>query len=43
MMWVKMGFIQTTIHYALQHEELKDDLLRYMKELVDSEVARAGL
>ena len=39
----KMGFIQTTIHYALQHEELKDDLLRYMKELVDSEVSKAGL
>jgi UTP--glucose-1-phosphate uridylyltransferase len=39
----KMGFIQTTIHYALQHEELKDDLLRYMKELIDSEVAKAGL
>lgn len=39
----KMGFIQTTIHYALQHEELKDDLLRYMKELVNSEVAKAGL
>ncbi|HEY4431646.1 MAG TPA: sugar phosphate nucleotidyltransferase, partial [Paenibacillus sp.] len=39
----KMGFIQTTIHYALQHDELKDDLLRYMKELVDNEVAKAGL
>jgi len=39
----KMGFIQTTIHYALQHEELKDDLLRYMKELVESEAAKVGL
>lgn len=39
----KMGFIQTTIHYALQHDELKEDLLRYMKELVDSEVSKMKL
>ncbi|WP_416828547.1 UTP--glucose-1-phosphate uridylyltransferase GalU [Ectobacillus polymachus] len=33
----KLGFIQTTIEMALQHEELKDDLLRIMSELVDSQ------
>lgn len=33
----KLGFIQTTIEMALQHEELKDDLLRIMSELVESQ------
>ncbi|KAA8996598.1 UTP--glucose-1-phosphate uridylyltransferase GalU [Paenibacillus spiritus] len=30
----KMGFIQTTIHYALQHEELREDLLQYLRTIV---------
>lgn len=30
----KMGFIQTTIHYALENSELRDELLRYMTEIV---------
>ncbi|MBW4081597.1 UTP--glucose-1-phosphate uridylyltransferase GalU [Paenibacillus sp. S150] len=38
----KMGFIQTTIHYALQHEELKEGLLEYLKEVIDSEVEKAA-
>ncbi|WP_136607082.1 UTP--glucose-1-phosphate uridylyltransferase GalU [Paenibacillus dokdonensis] len=33
----KLGFIQTTIHYALQHEELKDELLKYMREVMEME------
>ncbi|MCJ8012194.1 UTP--glucose-1-phosphate uridylyltransferase GalU [Paenibacillus sp. KQZ6P-2] len=33
----KLGFIQTSIHYALQHEELKDELLNYMKEVIEKE------
>lgn len=33
----KMGFIRTTIHYALQHEELKDDLMAYLKEIIESD------
>jgi UTP--glucose-1-phosphate uridylyltransferase len=37
----KMGFIQTTIHYALQHEDLKEDLLLYLKQIIDSEAAKA--
>ncbi|MBT2291546.1 UTP--glucose-1-phosphate uridylyltransferase GalU [Paenibacillus albidus] len=37
----KMGFIQTTIHYALQHEELKEGLLQYLKEVIDSEMVNA--
>lgn len=28
----KLGFIETTIHYALQHHELREDLLKYMKQ-----------
>ena len=27
----KLGFIKTTIEFALQNEELKDDLLAYLK------------
>ncbi|KWX75814.1 UTP--glucose-1-phosphate uridylyltransferase GalU [Paenibacillus jilunlii] len=38
----KMGFIQTTIHYALQHEELKEGLLDYLKEVIDSETQKAS-
>lgn len=30
----KLGFIETTIHYALQHEEIKDDVLAYMKKVI---------
>lgn len=33
----KLGFIKTTIHYALQHEDLREDLLRYMKEAIEIE------
>lgn len=30
----RLGFIKTSIHYALQREELHDDLLKYLAELV---------
>jgi UTP--glucose-1-phosphate uridylyltransferase len=30
----KLGFIQTTIEFALQHEELRDDLLAFMEKIV---------
>ena len=33
----KFGFIKTTIEMALQHEELKTDLMKYMKELIKTE------
>lgn len=33
----KMGFIQTTIHYALQHAELKEDLLLYLRKVLEQE------
>lgn len=33
----KFGFIKTTIHYALQHEELKKDLLEFMREVMERE------
>lgn len=28
----KLGFIETSIHYALQQEDLRDDLITYLKE-----------
>ncbi|MWV46678.1 UTP--glucose-1-phosphate uridylyltransferase GalU [Paenibacillus sp. HJL G12] len=33
----KMGFIRTSIHYALQHEDLKEELLKYMREVIEME------
>lgn len=33
----KLGFIQTTIEMALQHDELKEELLRIMSDLVESQ------
>jgi UTP--glucose-1-phosphate uridylyltransferase len=30
----KLGFIKTTIDFALQREDLKDDLLEYMKQII---------
>ncbi|WP_242216878.1 UTP--glucose-1-phosphate uridylyltransferase GalU [Bacillus cereus group sp. BfR-BA-01380] len=33
----KFGFIKTTIEMALQHDELKEELMKYMNELVRKE------
>ncbi|MGN7312567.1 UTP--glucose-1-phosphate uridylyltransferase GalU [Alkalicoccobacillus gibsonii] len=33
----KMGFVQTTIEYALKKPELKDELLEYLEELIVKE------
>ncbi|WP_339278979.1 UTP--glucose-1-phosphate uridylyltransferase GalU [Paenibacillus sp. FSL W8-1187] len=33
----KNGFIQTTIHYALQHPELREETLRYLKDILEKE------
>jgi UTP--glucose-1-phosphate uridylyltransferase len=33
----KLGFIQTTIEFALQREDLKDDLLHYLSEIVEKQ------
>jgi UTP--glucose-1-phosphate uridylyltransferase len=30
----KFGFVKTTIEFALQHEDLRDDMISYLKELV---------
>ncbi|MMZ69086.1 UTP--glucose-1-phosphate uridylyltransferase [compost metagenome] len=30
----KLGFIKTTLHYALQNQELREDLLAYMADLL---------
>ncbi|MFE7373418.1 UTP--glucose-1-phosphate uridylyltransferase GalU [Bacillus cereus] len=34
----KLGFIQTTIEMALQHDELKNELLNYMEKLLKKEM-----
>ncbi|MEK6993839.1 UTP--glucose-1-phosphate uridylyltransferase GalU [Paenibacillus sp. FSL K6-1566] len=31
----KMGYIQTSIHYALQREDLREDLLAYMSKIME--------
>ncbi|WP_068497121.1 UTP--glucose-1-phosphate uridylyltransferase GalU [Paenibacillus kribbensis] len=31
----KLGFIETTIHYALQHNEIKDEVLAYMRKVIE--------
>jgi UTP--glucose-1-phosphate uridylyltransferase len=31
----KIGFIKTTIEFALQHEELRDDLIQFMEEILN--------
>ncbi|MBB3110569.1 UTP--glucose-1-phosphate uridylyltransferase [Paenibacillus phyllosphaerae] len=33
----KLGFIKTTLDFALQHEELKKSVLEYIEKLVDAE------
>ncbi|MEC0093598.1 UTP--glucose-1-phosphate uridylyltransferase GalU [Paenibacillus macquariensis] len=30
----KLGYIETTIHYALQHHDLREQLLKYMKQTI---------
>ncbi|MBB6447604.1 UTP--glucose-1-phosphate uridylyltransferase [Bacillus benzoevorans] len=32
----KLGFIETTIEFALQHEDLREDLLRFMERKLES-------
>lgn len=32
----KLGFIETTIEFALQHEDLREDLLSFMERILDS-------
>ncbi|HDR7656028.1 TPA: UTP-glucose-1-phosphate uridylyltransferase [Bacillus wiedmannii] len=34
----KLGFIQTTIEMALQHDGLKNELLSYMEKLLQKEM-----
>ncbi|MFE7081168.1 UTP--glucose-1-phosphate uridylyltransferase GalU [Priestia megaterium] len=37
----KLGFIQTSLEFALQHEDLRDDLLTFMDELLQRENVKA--
>ncbi|WP_026692814.1 UTP--glucose-1-phosphate uridylyltransferase GalU [Peribacillus kribbensis] len=32
----KIGFVKTTIEFALQHEDLQEDIMDYLKEIVSS-------
>ena len=36
----KLGFIQTTIEFALQHEDLRDNLLTIMEDLLKKETKK---
>ncbi|WP_282938845.1 UTP--glucose-1-phosphate uridylyltransferase GalU [Paenibacillus sp. RC67] len=38
----KLGFIKTTIEYALQHDELKHNLLEYLSKLIDKEIIKGN-
>lgn len=38
----KMGFIKTTIHYALENPELSDELLQYMTDVVQNSTKKAA-
>ncbi|WHZ57597.1 UTP--glucose-1-phosphate uridylyltransferase GalU [Metabacillus hrfriensis] len=31
----KLGFIKTTIEFSLKHEDIKDDMIRYMEDLLN--------
>lgn len=33
----KLGFIKTTLHYALENQELREDLLAYMKQTLEEQ------
>jgi len=33
----KLGFIRATIDYALEHKELRDEVLHYLKEVIEKE------
>jgi len=33
----KLGFIQTTLEFALQHEEMRDELLEVMTSIIERE------
>ena len=35
----KFGFIKATIDFALQREDLKDDVRQYLQQLVESQFA----
>lgn len=36
----KLGFIQTTIEFALQNEELREDLLNYLQQTLDKSLLK---
>ena len=39
----KLGFIQTTIEFALQDETLRHELIKYMEKMIEKDAALAGV
>lgn len=39
----KAGFVKTTIEYALQHNEIKDEIMEYLKEKVEEGYKKVGV
>ncbi len=37
----KLGFIETTLEFAIQHEDLREDILRFMDQLLKREQVKA--
>ncbi|MEC1072277.1 sugar phosphate nucleotidyltransferase, partial [Priestia megaterium] len=38
----KLGFIQTSIEFALQHDDLKDSLLEFLAEVLEKESVKVN-
>ncbi|UNK18023.1 UTP--glucose-1-phosphate uridylyltransferase GalU [Paenibacillus sp. N3/727] len=38
----KLGFIETSIHYALQHEDLREGLMKYMRGIITEAVQNSN-
>ena len=36
----KWGFIKTTIEFALQHPELKNQILKYLADLLENQLSK---
>ncbi|MEH7335240.1 UTP--glucose-1-phosphate uridylyltransferase GalU [Neobacillus drentensis] len=38
----KIGFVKTTIEFALQHDDVKNDILNYLSEVMERELAKSN-
>lgn len=39
----KLGFVKTTIDFALQHSDIKEDVIKYLSEVVNIEKSKLGV